>query len=264
MDLGLDGKAALVTGANRGIGMAIAKGLAKEGCNVAMCSRNEQSIQDAAHEVAEQTKAKAFGIAADVLNPAAASRLVDEAAGKLGGINILINNVGGNIGQRTLMDASDEDWEQTFQYNVFQGVRLTRLVVPHMRKKGGGSIVFLSSISGWIPQLAGSSQYGASKAAQIFMAEPLAIDLIHDHIRVNVVSPGSIVFDGGGWDLRRINEPEAYAAYERDGFPEGRLGTPEEVADVAVFLASERSRWVNGENIRADGLEQPVPYARPW
>ena len=133
-----------------------------------------------------------------------------------------------------------------------------------MRKRGGGSIVFLSSISGWIPQLAGSSQYGASKAAQIFMAEPLAIELIHDHIRVNVVSPGSIVFDGGGWDLRRINEPEAYAAYERDGFPEGRLGTPEEVADVAVFLASERSRWVNGENIRADGLEQPVPYARPW
>ena len=104
-----------------------------------------------------------------------------------------------------------------------------------MRKRGGGSIVFLSSISGWIPQLAGSSQYGASKAAQIFMAEPLAIELIHDHIRVNVVSPGSIVFDGGGWDLRRINEPEAYAAYERDGFPEGRLGTPEEVADVAVF-----------------------------
>jgi 3-oxoacyl-[acyl-carrier protein] reductase len=264
MDLGLDGKAAIVTGANRGIGMAIAKGLAREGCKVAMCSRDEQSITKAAEEVEEQTSAKAIGIAADVLNAQDASRLVEEAADKLGAIDILINNVGSNVGERELLKSSDEDWVQTFHYNVFQGVRLTRLVVPHMRKRGGGSIVFLSSISGWIPQLAGSSQYGASKAAQIFMAEPLAIELIHDHIRVNVVSPGSIVFDGGSWDLRRINEPEAYAAYERDGFPEGRLGKPGEVADVAVFLASERSRWVNGENIRADGLEQPVPYARPW
>ena len=96
------------------------------------------------------------------------------------------------------------------------------------------------------------------------MAEPLAIELIHDHIRVNVVSPGSILFHKGGWDARRQNEPEAYAAYEKNGFPEGRLGKPEEVADVVVFLASGRAGWVNGENVRVDGLEQPVPYARPW
>lgn len=264
MDLGLDGKTALVTGANRGIGMAIAKELAREGCAVAMCSRDTQSIADAAQEVEEQTSTKAVGIAADVLNPDDASRLVEEAADQLGGIDILINNVGANVGERELMNSSDEDWEQTFHYNVFQGVRLTRLVVPHMQKRGGGSIVFLSSISGWIPQLAGSSQYGASKAAQIFMAEPLALELVHDHIRVNVVSPGSIIFHNGGWDLRRQEEPKEFAAYEKNGFPEGRLGTPEEVANVAVFLASERSGWVNGENIRVDGLEQPVPYARPW
>ena len=264
MDLGLNGKTAIVTGANRGIGLAIANGLAAEGCEVAMCSRNANSIAAAAEEVGGQGGGKAFGIAADVLNADDAERLVEEAADKLGAINILINNVGSNVGDRELLKSSDEDWEQTFNYNVFQGVRLTRLVVPHLRKRGGGSVVFLSSISGWIPQLAGSSQYGASKAAQIFMAEPLAIELIPEHIRVHVVSPGSIVFDGGGLDLRRINEPEAYAAYERDGFPEGRLGTPEEVADVVVFLASDRARWVNGENVRADGLEQPVPFVRPW
>ena len=153
---------------------------------------------------------------------------------------------------------------ETFDKNVFQGVRLTRLVVPHMRARGEGSVVFISSISGWIPQLSGAVQYGASKAAQIFMAEPMALELVHDRIRVNVVSPGSIVFEGGGWDNLRQEKPEAYAAYEKNGFPMGGLGSPEDVADVVVFLASDRARWVNGENIRADGLEQPVPVARPW
>ena len=142
--------------------------------------------------------------------------------------------------------------------------RLVRLVAPHMRRRGGGAVVMVSSISGWIPQLAGTGQYGASKAAQIFMAEPLALELVRDRIRVNVVSPGSILFEGGGWDTRRRTEPEKFAAYERNGFPAGRLGTPEEVADVVVFLVSDRARWVNGANVRVDGLEQPVPYERPW
>jgi 3-oxoacyl-[acyl-carrier protein] reductase len=133
-----------------------------------------------------------------------------------------------------------------------------------MRARGGGSVVFISSISGWIPQLSGAVQYGASKAAQIFMAEPMALELVHDRIRVNVVSPGSIIFEGGGWDGMRQEKPEVFAAYERDGFPMGGLGSPEDVADVVVFLASDRSRWVNGENVRADGLEQPVPAVRPW
>ena len=96
------------------------------------------------------------------------------------------------------------------------------------------------------------------------MAEPMALELVHDRIRVNVVSPGSIIFEGGGWDGMRQEKPEVFAAYERDGFPMGGLGSPEDVADVVVFLASDRSRWVNGENVRADGLEQPVPAVRPW
>ena len=96
---------------------------------------------------------------------------------------------------------------------------MTRLVVPHMRARGGGSVVFISSISGWIPQLSGAVQYGASKAAQIFMAEPMALELVHDRIRVNVVSPGSIIFEGGGWDGFRRDKPELFAAYEKDGFP---------------------------------------------
>ncbi len=262
MDLNLKGKIALVTGANRGIGLATAIGLATEGCDIAICARREETLAEASEQIGA-LGVRVAAIQADVQNPDDAERFVHEAAAQLGGIDILINNVGGRSGDR-LMDSTDEDWVETFDKNVFQGVRLTRLVVPHMRARGGGSVVFISSISGWIPQLSGAVQYGASKAAQIFMAEPIALELVHDRIRVNVVSPGSIIFEGGGWDGLRQEKPEAFAAYEKNGFPMGGLGSPEDVADVVVFLASDRARWVNGENIRADGLEQPVPVARPW
>ena len=262
MDLNLKGKIALVTGANRGIGLATAIGLAKEGCDIAICARREETLAEASEQIGA-LGVRVAAIQADVQNPDDAERFVHEAVAQLGGIDILINNVGGRSGER-LMDSTDEDWVETFDKNVFQGVRLTRLVVPHMRARGGGSVVFISSISGWIPQLSGAVQYGASKAAQIFMAEPMALELVHDRIRVNVVSPGSIIFEGGGWDGLRQEKPEAFAAYEKNGFPMGGLGSPEDVADVVVFLASDRARWVNGENIRADGLEQPVPVARPW
>ena len=262
MDLNLKGKIALVTGANRGIGLATAIGLAKEGCDIAICARREETLAEASEQI-EALGVRVAAIQADVQNPDDAERFVHEAVAQLGGIDILINNVGGRSGDR-LMDSTDEDWVETFDKNVFQGVRLTRLVVPHMRARGGGSVVFISSISGWIPQLSGAVQYGASKAAQIFMAEPMALELVHDRIRVNVVSPGSIIFEGGGWDNMRQEKPEVFAAYEKDGFPMGGLGSPEDVADVVVFLASDRARWVNGENIRSDGLEQPVPVARPW
>ena len=262
MDLGLRGKVALVTGANRGIGLAIAMGLAREGCDLAVCARNGDTLAKAAQQIGE-LGVRVAAIPADVLQPADAQRFVEEATARLGGIDILVNNAGKNVGRR-LAEATDEEWRQTFDYNVFQAARLVRLVVPSMRRRGGGAVVLVSSISGWIPQLAGTGQYGASKAAQIFMAEPLALELVRDRIRVNVVSPGSILFEGGGWDTRRLTEPEKFAAYERNGFPEGRLGTPEEVADVVVFLVSDRARWVNGANVRVDGLEQPVPYERPW
>jgi 3-oxoacyl-[acyl-carrier protein] reductase len=150
--------------------------------------------------------------------------------------------------------------------NPFQMARLTRLVVPHMRRQGGGAIVNLASISGWHPQLAGFAQYGAAKAAVIFMTERLALELVHAGIRVNTVSPGSIIWEGGDWDVYRQTHPESFATYVRDGFPMGRLGSPEEVADVVVFIASPRANWINGRHIPVDGLEQPVPAPefRPW
>ena len=262
MDLNLDGKVAIVTGGSRGIGRSTALALAAEGCDVAICARGEEKLQAPAAELAAHG-VRCYPLTADIGDPDDAARLIDETVTRLGGLDILVNNVGGGEGSG-LFESTDDDWEQTLQRNVVQGVRATRLAAPRMKSRGGGSVIFIASISGWIPQLTGSVQYGAAKAAEIFMCEPLALELVHHGIRVNAVSPGSIIFPGGGWERMRDDEPELFAAYERDGFPMGRLGKPEEVADVVAFLASDRANWINGANIRVDGLEQPVPMVRPW
>ena len=262
MDLGLKDKVALVTGASQGIGLRIARRLTAEGCALGVCARTAQDLERAAAEL-RAGGARVAARPADITDPAQAQAFVAACAAELGGIDILINNVGGAAGGN-LLEASDEDWRQTFELNVFQVVRMIRLAVPHMRARGGGAIVNVASISGWVGALAGSAQYGAAKAAQIFMTERLALELVHDHIRVNVVSPGSIAWEGGSWGDWGKEEPEGYAAYVRDGFPMGRLGTPEEVADVIAFVASPAAHWINGRHIPVDGLEQPVPSERVW
>ena len=259
MDLGLRDKIALVTGGSLGIGLRTARLLAAEGCHLGICCRSAKDLSAAAKEL-QGKGIRLVTVEADVLKPDEAARFVDKCAAELGGIDILINNVGGGVGG-TLMNSTDDEWSLTFEYNVFQIVRMIRLVVPHMQRRGGGSIVNLSSISGKIPQLYGNGQYGASKAALIFLTEPLALELVHDNIRVNTVSPGSTIWEeGGAWLRNSLNHPEAFATYVKDGFPMGRLGKPEEVADAIVFLASPRANWINGQNISVDGLEQPIPF----
>lgn len=264
MDLGLKGKVALITGGSRGIGLRTARLFAAEGCNVAICGRDSDALTTAAAEL-RQVGVQVAAIQGDVTDATEAAQVVEQCVAELGGIDILINNVGGSTGG-ALFEATDEDWQRTFELNVFQIIRMIRLAAPHMRARGGGAIVNIASISGWEEQLVGSAQYGSSKAAQIFLTERLALELVHDNIRVNTVSPGSIVWEDGSWDRFRQGNPESYANYVSDGFPMGRLGKPEEVADVIVFMASPRSNWVNGRHIPVDGLEQPVPVRerRPW
>jgi 3-oxoacyl-[acyl-carrier protein] reductase len=264
MDLELKGKAALITGGSKGIGLRTARALALEGCQLGICARNGAELTTTAREL-EDRGVRLVGVEADVTNAADAARFVEQCAVELGRIDILVNNVGDAFGGR-LSEATDDDWRRTFEVNVFQAVRLTRLVAPHMRRQGGGAIVNIASISGWHPQLAGTGQYGASKAALIFLTEWLALELAHDGIRVNTVSPGSIIWPDGGWDEFRQMNPDSFANYVHDGFPMGRLGHPEEVADVIAFLASPRSNWINGRHIAVDGLEQPTAVAefRPW
>jgi len=257
MDLKLAGKVALVTGSSKGIGFATARVLREEGCRIVLSARGKEDLAAARAKLSGDD---VTAIQADVLDPADCERLVAEAAAWGGGIDILVNNVGGNSGGTRILDSTDEDWRKTLEVNLLQTVRVMRHAIPKMAGRPGAAIVNVSSISGWTPQLVGSGQYGAAKAALIFDAERWALECIPHGIRVNTVSPGSIWGEGNGWDRYKISDPEGYADYERGGFPMGRLGYLEEVADAICFLASPRANWINGRNVPVDGLEQP--YAR--
>ena len=258
MDLGLAGSVALVTGASRGIGLATAACFATEGCHLVISARSEADLQRAAEKL-RATAASVTAVVADVTKPDDATRLVEAAVDAHGGIDVLVNNVGGGGGGRRILTGTDEEWRQTLEINVVQTVRMMRLAAPHMANRRHAAVVNVASISGWTPQLSSSGQYGAAKAALIFNTELWALDLGEQHIRVNTVSPGSILIEGNGWDRYRIAEPAGFSDYVANGFPMGRLGTGEEVADVIVFLASPRAHWINGRNIPVDGLEQPYP-----
>lgn len=265
MNLGLAGKVALVTGASRGIGLATASSFAAEGCHLVISARNAADLEASA-EILRKTAASVTAVVADVTVPEEAQRLVEAAVAAQGGIDVLVNNVGGSGGGRRLLESSDEDWRRTLEVNLLQTVRMMRLSAPVMAGRESPAIVNVASISGWTPQLAGSGQYGAAKAALIFDTELWALDLWAQRIRVNTVSPGSILVPGNGWDRYRQAEPAGYDSYVTHGFPMGRLGTAEEVADVIVFLASPRAHWINGRNVPVDGLEQPfaAPGRRPY
>ena len=256
MDLGLSGKVALVTGSSRGIGLATALAFAREGASVALSGRDEGMLAKAGEKLRAAGGRHAL-CPGDVTDPAGAAAVVEAAAKQLGAIDILVNNVGGSAGGRRILDSTDEDWRAVLELNLVQTVRMIRLAAPKMSKRPGAAIVNVSSISGWEPQLVGSGQYGAAKAALIFDAERWALELIPHAIRVNTVSPGSILFEGGGWERYRKGNEANFDDYVANGFPMGRLGRPEEVADVIVFLASPRAHWINGRHVPVDGLEQP-------
>jgi 3-oxoacyl-[acyl-carrier protein] reductase len=251
MELGLGGKIGLVTGGSRGIGRAIALRLAAEGVQMGICGRSTDTLEATLAELGH-TGVRAHGVVADVTAAGEVERFVDEAAAALGGVDLVVANVGGSSG-RGLLASTAEDWLRTFDLNLFHAVRTIRAAVPHMQARGGGSAVSIASISGWKP--GPTAQYGAAKAGEIFLAGALAWELAASRIRVNTVSPGSIMFPGGGWDRFRAQQPERFAEFEQREFPWRRLGTPEEVADVVVFVLSERAAWINGANIAVDGAQ---------
>jgi 3-oxoacyl-[acyl-carrier protein] reductase len=258
MDLHLKNKVVLITGSSRGIGFTTAKAFATEGCRVVLSGRSSASLSEA------EAALKAGGAAvaaheADVTKPNEATGVVQAAVAAFGGIDILINNVGGGGGGPRIADSTDDDWRNVLEANLIQTVRMMRLALPHMTGRGGAAVINVASISGWIAQLAMSGQYGGAKAALIFDTERWALEFVPHGVRVNTVSPGSILDPGNGWDRYRLANQANYDDYIRHGFPMGRLGTAEEVADVIVFLASPRAHWINGRNVAVDGLEQPYP-----
>jgi 3-oxoacyl-[acyl-carrier protein] reductase len=260
MDLGLNGKRALVTGATRGLGRAIAERLADEGCALAICARDRDELERAAGELRDRG-VSVHAAALDVTDAPALERFVAQAGDAPGGLDFLVANAGGSAGGERLDDAAADDWRTTFDLNVVHAAVAARAAVPFMRTAGGGAMVFIASISGMRPQP--RAQYAAAKAAEIHLAASLARELGPDGIRVNALSPGSILFPGGGWDNRRKNDAEAFEQWVRDEFPLGRLGRAEEVADVTCFLLSARASWISGTNVVVDGA-QNQPGMSGW
>jgi len=251
MDLGLKDKVAVITGGSRGIGKGIALGLAKEGCRVAVCARNEDELMKAVDEI-KSIGTEVLGIAGDITRQEDVDRISEEILNKYNKIDVLINNVGGN--KRNLFEKTTlEDWEQIIDLNLLSHVKVTQAFLPAMKEQKSGSVIFISSIFGRESGGATLSIYNSSKSAMISLAKVMATELASIGIRVNSVAPGSIRFPGGSWDKRCIADPQGMAEFVKKELPIGRFGTVEEIANVVCFLASDRASLVTGACINADG-----------
>ncbi len=250
MDLELAGKRVLVAGASRGIGRAIALGLAREGARVAAVARGADDLARLHAELPTVTAGPHLTIVADVATADGAAAAIADAAAGLGGLDAAIANVGKSFA-RTVAEMDDDDLARSLDVNLWSSARVARGAVPHLRAAGGGALVLVSSI--WGREAGGAPGYNVAKAGVIALGKALARELAVDGIRVNTVAPGSISFPGGGWARRQAADPEGIAAFVARELPFGRFGAPEEVADVVTFLVSARARWVNGACVVVDG-----------
>jgi len=256
MDFGLKGKRALVLAASRGLGYASALGLAREGCKLVICSRDQARIEAAADTIRKETGAEVKALVADVSSAAEAKRLVDATVQAYGGLEIVVHNAGGPPAGETLA-MSDEQWQKAFEQNLLSFTRIAGAAVPEMKKAGYGRILTIasSSIKQPIPNLALSN---ALRAGVWGTAKTLSRELAPLGILVNVIAPGRI-------DTERIAELDAANATKSGksvedvrkasvaSIPLGRLGRPEELANLVVFLASQAGSYITGQAITVDG-----------
>ena len=250
MDLGLSGKVAMVTGASRGLGRAIAMRLAAEGCHLAICARGQGPLDEAAKEARAQG-VEVLALSLDVTEDKAAEKFVGETMERLGRLDVLVNNVGGNR-RKPFAETTDADWEEIFDLNFGSHVRFSRAAIPGLGQRGG-AILFIASVFGREAGGPGLSIYNTTKSALISLAKIMAQELAPDGIRVNCIAPGSIRFPGGSWDRRCLEDPKGMAKFIEQNIPLGRFGSAEEIGDVAAFLASERASLITGACINVDG-----------
>ena len=253
MDLGLKGKVAAVTGGSRGLGFYSARALAAEGAKLAICARGADGLEAAAEKL-RSDGAEVLAVRCDVAEEGGAGALIEAVRERYGSLDVLVNNVGGNRRGR-FEEVGDEDWLDIIQLNVLSGFRAARLAIPMMRERGGGSIVFVSSVFGREKGGPGLSVYNTTKSALISAAGIMALELAPESIRVNCVAPGSIQFPGGSWDRRVQADPDGMREFVKANLPLGRFGRGGEVGDVVAFLSSERASLITGACIAVDGAQ---------
>ena len=251
MDLGIEGRVALVTGGSRGLGRQAALALCQEGCRVAICARGEEGLDETVGEM-KGLGYEVVGIQADVSTADGTETFYQESVKAFGQVDILVNNVGGTRGGRDFDFTTDQDWLDTLELNLLSAVRLTRLGLPGMKERRWGRIVNIASV--WGREFGGGLTYMTAKAALIAFSKHLALSLAPYNVLVNTLAPGSIQFPGGGWDrFVKGNSPEVVQEFIARQLPMGKFGWPEPVGAMVAFLCSEQADLVTGASISVDG-----------
>jgi len=242
----LEGKVALVTGGSRGIGRAIALALAGAGAGVAISARKEPDLEKTVGEIRAKS-GKALGVTSHIAKTKESKNLVEKVKAEFGRIDILVNNAGTNVYMGSLMDAEEWAWDVPMNVNLRGAFFLSQMAARLMREQGGGTIINISSVEGLKP--GGLSIYGVSKAALIMLTQVMAREWGKYKIRVNVIAPGMVKT---GFSEPLWREPAAYESIT-SSISLGRLGEPEEIAETALFLASDASSYVNGATLVVNG-----------
>jgi 3-oxoacyl-[acyl-carrier protein] reductase len=258
MELELEGKVCVVTGASRGIGLEVGRGLCAEGARVLFVGRDPDALVEAAEGCGGEY------LAGDITEPELAERIVATCAEQMGGIDVLVNNAGTSFA-RGLHDLSDEDWQGQWDLHVMAPMRLMRAAAPRMAQRGGGRIVNVCSSAGKRPSLTNPA-YSVTKAAQLSLSRVFADSYASDNVLVNAVAPGAVASelwtgaDGLAEQIAaaRGGTPDEALAAQASKIPLGRLAEPREIADIVVFLSSARASNVTGAAWSADGGTVPI------
>ena len=251
MDLGLQGKVAMITGGSHGLGKQAADSLAKEGCKVSICARGQEQL-DATMAEFRAKGYEAIAVQADVMKQEDLARFHDETVNALGQADILVNNAGGRKGVADFQETGVDTFREGVEFKLMSPVELIALVLPHMREQRWGRIINISSIYG--REYGGSIDYMTGKAALIAFSKHMALNLMKENVLVNCIAPGSIDFPGSSWDrFQQTSTPEQVADFIDRNLPAGKFGWPEPIGDTVAFLASEKANLITGTCLNVDG-----------
>lgn len=252
MDLHLKDTTALIAGATQGIGLATAQAFLREGANVVVTGRSQDRLDRTAEFLSqEKSPATIMTFAGDMTQANDIEAVLEQAWGRFGAIDSLVANVGSGVGKRGL-DNEQDDWTDSFQHNFFGSVLMAQSVLKRMQKRQSGNVTFIGSIAG-IEAINAPLPYSAAKAALHGAMKGLAVQAGPFGVRVNAIAPGNILFEGGSWAEKLKHQREKFEGYIAQEVSLQRFGTPQEIADLVVFISSPRGAFITGSVIVADG-----------